>query len=335
MKLKKKWNFLIFIITFFGSLIWLIHYNYIKKIKIKIGESVPAFTYYDWNNNIKTFVAKDKKLVLSFISFNCKACLKRFGQIKSLIKFFRAKELKTNFLVFVPVSERSHIVKYFKTSYLKDNIFFIGKNVFCDKLHEQKVPLIYFVDENQKLKYRKTGYVSLLKLRERLNRFSNGIPISASKIMILNKIGAKSVRSKKNYIQQDSKSCGLISLRIIFDSFNIGTKNLKSFQKLANNGLSMLQLKQISRENGLNPQGWILTFKDLINAVSPPLITLILDEHYVVITKIGHDTITVRDPEFGKLKYSHDAFRKIWNNKVLVFHKLKDSFFVRKNHKQF
>ena len=62
---------------------------------------------------------------------------------------------------------------------------------------------------------------------------------------------------------------------------------------------------------GFKSLGLKVDFKTLMNEAPFPCIVHWQQQHYVVVYKISSKKVFVADPAIGKIKYSHEDFKKI------------------------
>lgn len=133
--------------------------------------------------------------------------------------------------------------------------------------------------------------------------------------------GAKYLGEDGVIIQREANDCGPASLKMIFDYFKVPV-DLEEISKkvVGERGSNMLSLKEMAELEGLKTEGWRFSFEDLKN-IKLPAIAFINGNHYVVISEIAEDIITILDPSIGKLRYSSQRFRSKWKGETLIFRK--------------
>lgn len=125
------------------------------------------------------------------------------------------------------------------------------------------------------------------------------------------------------YKQFDEVDCGPVCLKMICKYYGryiqIEKLKLKSF--LSKEGTSLLNIKLVAENIGLNTVAAKVSFQDLIKTEAFPCVALWKQNHYVVIHKIkkkktGKKNIKVfvADPAYGLLAYTEEEFLKGWSN---------------------
>ncbi|MEP0213768.1 MAG: TlpA disulfide reductase family protein [Cellulophaga sp.] len=143
--------------------------------KIKVGDTITAFTLEDINGNVlKSTDLKGKVVLLNFWATWCVPCLREFYEIPEVVL---EPNTDKNF-VFVPVSvgeKRSTVLK--KMDELRGrgidfNVYLDPKNEFYSGYKKQGIPLNYIIDKNGVVVYISMGYneKNLNKLAARIKQ---------------------------------------------------------------------------------------------------------------------------------------------------------------------
>jgi len=318
-RLRKQFLYtLIAILILIMSILILLNKNITNK-GLKIGSKIPSFKYTDIIGTEYFFNKLEyKKLYLCFISIECPSCLKLLKNLDLLSDSFKDE---VNFLLLLPKKYRKTIVK-FKNNNLYSMMFFVEQRVFNDVFKENIVPKVYFVDESKKIVYKHEGVLTFNDEFKLLVQFTKNVLHDPSKQKLIEINKAKIIYSNDVILQLEDNDCGFAALRMVYEDLGIKNKFLKKtvLSKTNKNGISMLDLKKIAESDGLQVSGWKLTFQDLLKSETP-LIALIYESHYVVLSKITTRDIVVKDPAVGTLVYKPVNFFKIWNGQVLKFKK--------------
>ncbi|MGN7756065.1 peptidase domain-containing ABC transporter [Chryseobacterium sp. 22532] len=147
---------------------------------------------------------------------------------------------------------------------------------------------------------------------------------------------------KKNFPfikQLDSQDCGFACLRMIGKYYNDNfylENEIITNSNISRQGLSISDLKTISKEVGFNPIPVKLDFQKMIKNVQLPSIFFWNQNHYVVVYKITKSKIFVADPGFGKTVYKKEEFIKGWTQNgddgiILVLEPTESLMSVKKN----
>ncbi len=114
--------------------------------------------------------------------------------------------------------------------------------------------------------------------------------------------------------QKYSNDCGLACLRSI--SFFYGKRlffqNLKDYNILDKNGISLLSLIKLAEMVGFESLAIKIRYQQLQNEIPIPCIILWKQKHFVVLYKIINDLVYISDPSKGLLNYKKIEFIKNW-----------------------
>ena len=117
------------------------------------------------------------------------------------------------------------------------------------------------------------------------------------------------------YRQLDSMDCGPTCLRIITKFFgkNFSPEYLRLITFQSRTGVSFHDLISASEELKLETLAVEIDFEKLISEAPKPCILHWKKEHFVVlIPQIHSNTITIADPEYGKLELTTKEFKESW-----------------------
>lgn len=117
--------------------------------------------------------------------------------------------------------------------------------------------------------------------------------------------------------QMDSQDCGPASLKIIAKYFGkfYSLQFLRDRCGITKEGVSLLDLSTGAESIGLRTLAVKCTLDDVVKNVPLPAIIFWKDSHFVVVYHADKKYIWVSDPAKGRIKYSHDEFRKGWYQK--------------------
>lgn len=114
--------------------------------------------------------------------------------------------------------------------------------------------------------------------------------------------------------QMDSQDCGPASLKIIAKYFGkyYSLQYLRDQCGIRREGVSMLDLSTGAENIGLRTLAIKCSIDDLVDKVPFPAIVFWNDNHFVVVYDADRKYIRVSDPAKGRIKYTHEEFRKGW-----------------------
>lgn len=291
---------------------------------IKTGQEVFPFKYYDWNNRLIHPPHVTGTTVLCFQSMQCVCCMNSIESLTNYCNIVLREHPDIQLCIFYPRHEKELVGKTYKSSNIRKYIFFVKTKELPPEFKNQKIPLMLFL-RNQVITRIVQGKSVAAMLKRQPDPFGM-IKHNQKKDVnqILQKIGGRKISDSKEYVQKSKYECGYMALKILFDEMNMNTKKLRRYKENIHS-FTLYELKKISEQCGLKCQGWAANFYELINFASLPLITMILDEHYVVITQISTNHITARDPELGEIRYTFQNFKEIWNPVILLFNRDKET----------
>ena len=117
--------------------------------------------------------------------------------------------------------------------------------------------------------------------------------------------------------QMDSQDCGPASLKIIAKHFGkfYSLQMLRDRCGITREGVSLLDLSTGAESIGLRSLAIKCTVDDVVNSIPFPAIIFWKDSHFVVVYGADKKHIWVSDPAKGRIKYTHEEFRKGWYQK--------------------
>jgi hypothetical protein len=122
-------------------------------------------------------------------------------------------------------------------------------------------------------------------------------------------------------MQRSSNDCGPTALKMVCDHFGVtDTGEIPGEgMRLARRGVTLRQLQRAAAERGLACLARPITYSEL-SAQTAPAIALLRSRHFVVIDRADPGGfVYARDPSLGKLRYSREAFERIWTGLALIF----------------
>ena len=143
------------------------------------------------------------------------------------------------------------------------------------------------------------------------------------------------------YRQLDQMDCGPTCLKILAEFFGrkFQLDYLREISFLKKGGASLAGLAGALEEMGIESVGITANMEELINDVPLPAIAHWNNNHFIVVYKANRKVIYVSDPALGKLKYTHQEFRKKWspdnnNSGILLLVEPTEHFFQKENPEQ-
>ena len=128
--------------------------------------------------------------------------------------------------------------------------------------------------------------------------------------------------------QRGDSDCGPASLKMVLGHHGLNRLTLEEIESAAVVGLrgtSLLTLKQIAEDQGLQPHGLRLSIESLTD-VPMPAIAHVHGDHFVVLRRVDGSGVVVDDPSIGRLRMSTAKFGRAWDGVVLVFKPASSSF---------
>ncbi len=117
--------------------------------------------------------------------------------------------------------------------------------------------------------------------------------------------------------QMDSQDCGPASLKIIAKHFGkfYSLQYMRDRCGITREGVSLLDLSTGAESIGLRTLAIKCTVDDVVNSIPFPAIIFWNNNHFVVVYAADKKHIRVSDPAKGRIKYTHEQFRKGWYQK--------------------
>jgi ATP-binding cassette subfamily B protein len=117
--------------------------------------------------------------------------------------------------------------------------------------------------------------------------------------------------------QMDSQDCGPASIKIIAKHFGkfYSLQYLRDKCGITKQGVSLLDLSTGAESIGLRTLSIKATIDDLVLRVPFPAILFWNNNHFVVVYNATKKHVWVSDPSKGRIKYTHEEFRKGWYQK--------------------
>lgn len=114
--------------------------------------------------------------------------------------------------------------------------------------------------------------------------------------------------------QMDSQDCGPACLKIIAKHFGrfYSLQYLRDRCGITNQGVSLLDLSTGAESIGLRTLAMKCTIADVVVSVPFPAILFWNDNHFIVVYHADKKHVWVSDPAKGKIKYTHEEFRRGW-----------------------
>lgn len=116
------------------------------------------------------------------------------------------------------------------------------------------------------------------------------------------------------FIQPDSTTCGVTSLKIIcmYYGFNYTIENILKFCPTSIDGTSLYNLSKAAESLGFTSLGAKASYDQLRRGNSFPFIVHLKNKHYVVVYKITNNKVYVSDPGIGLAIYKKEEFVQFW-----------------------
>ncbi len=117
--------------------------------------------------------------------------------------------------------------------------------------------------------------------------------------------------------QMDSQDCGPASLKIIAKHFGkfYSLQMLRDRCGITKEGVSLLDLSTGAESIGLRTLAIKCTLDDVFNSIPFPAIIFWKNNHFVVVYGADKKHVFVSDPAKGRVKYTHEEFKKGWYQK--------------------
>lgn len=117
--------------------------------------------------------------------------------------------------------------------------------------------------------------------------------------------------------QMDSQDCGPASLKIIAKYFGkfYSLQYLRDRCGITKEGVSLLALSTGAESIGLRTLAIKCVMDDVVNSIPLPAIVFWKENHFVVVYGTDKRYVYVSDPAKGRIKYTHEQFKKGWCRK--------------------
>ena len=115
-------------------------------------------------------------------------------------------------------------------------------------------------------------------------------------------------------MQTEANNCGPTCIKMISDYYGVYRK-LSVFNelvKLDSNGTTVDELVNSGRQLNFSSEKHIITYDQLLELNSFPLIVHWNSDHFIVVYKANASNVWVADPILGHMEYSRSAFCKHW-----------------------
>lgn len=118
------------------------------------------------------------------------------------------------------------------------------------------------------------------------------------------------------YKQPNAMDCGPTCLRMITKYYekNISLQEIRELANTTREGSSILGISNAAEKIGFRTLCVKVTFEKMLEDVTLPCIAHWNQNHFVVIYKIGKNTVYIADPGHGLLKYTKEEFLKAWKS---------------------
>ncbi|MGV8974720.1 peptidase domain-containing ABC transporter [Lactococcus lactis] len=124
----------------------------------------------------------------------------------------------------------------------------------------------------------------------------------------------------KIYFQQQSEhsECGLACVAMLLDYFTIRTRltELREHYGVPTGGYNLFQMSEVFAENNLNSRA-VKADNEKLKTIKTPFIVFWNHKHFVIVEKMGSNTVNIIDPALGKLKISTSDFSENYSGYAL------------------
>ena len=126
------------------------------------------------------------------------------------------------------------------------------------------------------------------------------------------------------YVRQEGiQDCGICSLFNIVKYYggNIDIEKLRNMTNTNENGTSIYNLVTASNKIGFDSKAYKCKFNDLESQTLPLIGYMKIQgySHFVIITDINDDKVSIFDPIRGKITYRVDEFLKEWEKIIIIY----------------
>jgi ATP-binding cassette, subfamily C, bacterial len=121
--------------------------------------------------------------------------------------------------------------------------------------------------------------------------------------------------------QTKLNTCGPAALKMIFDHHGIAADldGLEKNAAVTREGISMMALKGIAEQYGLQAAGWKFSPEDL-ERIPFPAIFFVRGNHYIVADSFANATgLYLRDPSCGRMLVRKEMLLQVWSGESIVF----------------
>lgn len=117
--------------------------------------------------------------------------------------------------------------------------------------------------------------------------------------------------------QMDSQDCGPASLKIVAKYFGkyYSLQYLRDKCGITKEGVSLLDISTGAESIGLRTLSIKCTIDDVVKSIPFPAIVFWNNNHFIVVYHADKKHVWVSDPAKGKIKYTHEEFKKGWYQK--------------------
>ncbi|QDW24733.1 peptidase domain-containing ABC transporter [Pedobacter sp. KBS0701] len=117
-----------------------------------------------------------------------------------------------------------------------------------------------------------------------------------------------------HFQQLESNDCGPACLKIIFEhyGYSVPFKEIRNKSKLDWKGTSLYRIETIAKEYKFKTIAISCSWEKFSKEAILPAIAMINQRHYAVVYKITSAHVCVSDPAIGRLKYTIEDFKRIW-----------------------
>lgn len=123
--------------------------------------------------------------------------------------------------------------------------------------------------------------------------------------------------------QRDFKDCGVTCMEYIIKFYHgyIPIEKLREDTFTSQEGTTAFHIVETFKKYNFDSFGKKITFKDLNNQLLPAIVHIVLPNglnHFVVLTKVKKEEVTLMDPMIGKKVLSKDDFIALWDGIILL-----------------
>jgi ATP-binding cassette subfamily B protein len=117
------------------------------------------------------------------------------------------------------------------------------------------------------------------------------------------------------YLQYDTVDCGPTCLQMICKYYGgqVSIETLRERSFINREGISLHGITDAAESLGFDTMAIKIGINEIFTEVPLPCIAHVNQAHFVIIYRVDKNYIYTADPSVGRVKYSKDEFRKIWN----------------------